>query len=206
MELWVFTSTLVIVYLLPGPDMILVLQTGVANGRLPALATAAGLAVARGAHVLLAATGLAALFAASPWTLDVIRLVGACYLIWLGIQILLSGPGLAVVDAIRPPTPSMELKAACKRGLLTNLLNPKSLLFCSVLLPQFLNAERSDILLQFLLLGSLVVGVGILFDTLYAMAASLLREWLTSHPMMQRLQRGVFSALLIGFGAQLMAS
>ncbi|WP_205849224.1 LysE family translocator [Natronospirillum operosum] len=203
MELWLFVGSLVMIYLLPGPDMILVLQTGVANGRLPALATAAGLAMARGAHVLLAATGLAAIFAASPWALDIVRLAGAGYLIWLGIQVLRSGPDLAAVDSTLPPIPSADLKAACKRGLLTNLLNPKSLLFCSVLLPQFLDTGRSDILLQFLILGLLVVGVGILFDTFYAITASLLRQWLTRYPIMQRLQRGVFGALLIGFGGQL---
>ncbi len=79
---------LAVVYLLPGPDMILLLQTGARQGKGAALATALGLGVARGCHVALAALGLAALFKTAPWTFDMVRLVGAAYLLWIGIQCL----------------------------------------------------------------------------------------------------------------------
>lgn len=77
---------LAVVYLLPGPDMILLLQTGARQGKAQALATALGLALSRGCHVALAALGLAALFKAAPWTFDLVRLAGAAYLLWIGIQ------------------------------------------------------------------------------------------------------------------------
>lgn len=86
--LWLFFMALAVVYLLPGPDMILLLQTGARQGKGAALATALGLGVARGCHVALAALGLAALFKTAPWTFDVVRLVGAAYLLWIGIQCL----------------------------------------------------------------------------------------------------------------------
>lgn len=85
-----FFLALAVVYLLPGPDMILLLQTGARQGKAAALATAIGLAIARGCHVALAALGLATLFKAAPWTFEVVRLAGAAYLLWLGIQCLRS--------------------------------------------------------------------------------------------------------------------
>lgn len=75
-SLWLFFLALAVVYLLPGPDMILLLQTGARQGRGAALATAVGLGIARGCHVALAALGLAALFKAAPWTFEVVRLAG----------------------------------------------------------------------------------------------------------------------------------
>ncbi len=74
-ELWLFFMALAVVYLLPGPDMILLLQTGARQGKGAALATALGLGVARGCHVALAALGLATLFRTAPWTFDVVRRV-----------------------------------------------------------------------------------------------------------------------------------
>ena len=76
-ELWLFGMALAVVYLLPGPDMILLLQTGARQGKSAALATAIGLGIARACHVALAALGLAALFKAAPWTFDAVRLAGA---------------------------------------------------------------------------------------------------------------------------------
>ena len=135
-ELWLFFMALAVVYLLPGPDMILLLQTGARQGKGAALATALGLGVARGCHVALAALGLATLFRTAPWTFDVVRLAGAAYLLWIGIQCLRTTmlPSLNGADAT---TAKPRWPEAIQRGLLTNLLNPKALLFCSVLLPQF---------------------------------------------------------------------
>src|SRR5471032_3255885 len=131
--LWLFFMALAVVYLLPGPDMILLLQTGARQGKGAALATAVGLGVARGCHVALAALGLAALFKAAPWTFDVVRLAGAAYLLWIGVQCLRTTmlPNLNGSDATLAKP---RWRASARRGLLTNLLNPKALLFCSVLL------------------------------------------------------------------------
>ncbi len=85
-ELGLFLMALTVAYLLPGPDMILLLQTGARQGRGAALATAVGLGVARGCHVALAALGLSALFKTAPWTFDVVRLAGAAYLLWIGFN------------------------------------------------------------------------------------------------------------------------
>ena len=85
-SIWLFFLALAVVFLLPGPDMILLLQTGARQGRGAALATAVGLAIARGCHVALAALGLAALFKAAPWTFDLVRLAGAASRGWRSVR------------------------------------------------------------------------------------------------------------------------
>lgn len=200
--LWLFFLALAVVFLLPGPDMILLLQTGARQGKGAALATALGLGVARGCHVALAALGLAALFKAVPWTFDVVRLAGAAYLLWIGIQCLRTTmmPPLSDEDSARGKP---RWRGAIQRGLLTNLLNPKALLFCSVLLPQFIDPHAGPVLAQFAILGAVLVGVGLLFDSAYALAGATLGRWLQRNPSAQRFQQWLFGSLLIGFALRL---
>ncbi|WP_095152604.1 LysE family translocator [Pseudomonas sp. Irchel s3b5] len=199
--LGLFFMALAVVYLLPGPDMILLLQTGARQGKGAALATAVGLAIARGCHVALAALGLAALFKAAPWTFDGVRLAGAAYLLWLGIQCLRTTMLPSLTDQLmREKT---RWSTAIRRGLLTNLLNPKALLFCSVLLPQFIYPQAGPVLEQFATLGVVLVGVGLLFDSAYALIGAALGRWLQRSPSAQRLQQWLFGSLLIGFAVRL---
>lgn len=200
--LWLFFMALAVVYLLPGPDMILLLQTGARQGKGAALATAVGLGIARGCHVALAALGLAALFKAAPWSFDVVRLAGAAYLLWIGIQCLRTTmlPNLNSADTT---TEKSRWREAIQKGLLTNLLNPKALLFCSVLLPQFINPQAGPVLAQFAVLGVILVSVGLLFDSAYALVGAALGRWLQRSPSAQRLQQWLFGSLLIAFAVRL---
>ena len=132
-ELWMFVGALAVAYLVPGPDMLLLLQTAASHSRLQSAATIAGLALARAAHVALAGLGLAALLQAAPWAFNTVRLFGAGYLIWLGISIWRAS---SLVPENACAKRSRTALAAFRRGLLTNISNPKALLFCSVLLPQ----------------------------------------------------------------------
>ncbi len=197
-----FFLALAVVYLLPGPDMILLLQTGARQGKAAALATAIGLAIARGCHVALAALGLATLFKAAPWTFEVVRLAGAAYLLWLGIQCLRSNM-LPNLNANGTAAAKLAWRAAIQRGLLTNLLNPKALLFCSVLLPQFIDPQAGPVLTQFATLGVLLVVAGLLFDSGYALIGAWLGRWLERSPSAQRMQQWLFGSLLIGFALRL---
>ncbi|MCO8309811.1 LysE family translocator [Pseudomonas mandelii] len=200
--LWLFFMALTVVYLLPGPDMILLLQTGARQGKGAALATALGLGVARGCHVALAALGLAALFKTAPWTFDVVRLIGAAYLLWIGIHCLRTTMLPSLNDA-GATTEKPHWREAIQRGLLTNLLNPKALLFCSVLLPQFIDPHAGPVLMQFATLGVMLVGVGLLFDSAYALVGAALGRWLQRSPSAQRVQQWLFGSLLIGFAVRL---
>jgi len=200
-ETWLFASALAAAFLLPGPDMILLLQTGAAQGRAHALAAAAGLATARACHVLLAAFGLAALLHAFPIAFQFVRIVSACYLVWIAIGILRHP--LASLDTATNGIERRSYLASARKGLLTNLLNPKALLFCSVLLPQFVHPDRGSIMMQFAFLGGIMTIVGLSFDTIYAFAGSSLGNLFKRYPGIQSIQRWGFAALLFGFAAKL---
>ncbi|WP_117194721.1 LysE family translocator [Rhizobium terrae] len=205
-ELWIFLAALVVAFLVPGPDMVLVLQTGAVRGYGHALAAAVGLAASRGAHVALAALGLAALLRTSPMAFDIIRLVGSLYLIWLGIGILRAASLVPEESARDENRSTSSYRGDIGRGLLTNFLNPKPLLFCSVLLPQFVHPVEGGVAGQFLFLGIVLVSLGFAFDVLLSFTGSALGQFLRRHPLVEAIQKWLFASLLIGFGARLALS
>ncbi|WP_233835051.1 LysE family translocator [Paraburkholderia sp. ZP32-5] len=215
----VYVAALIVVYAVPGPDMALILQTSISRGVRSGFAAAAGLGLSRATHVTLSACGMAALLRNAPWLYDAVRYVGAVYLAWVGIQIFRS-PGFALpanarderetVSASSANAASGEaagavrpLRAAFVKGLLTNLLNPKALLFCSVLLPQFVRPEAGPVALQMIELGVVLLVIGACFDLMYTVGAARIANWMRAHPLAQTLQRWTFSAALIGFAVRL---
>lgn len=200
-EFGIFVSALAVAYLMPGPDMALILQTGTARRSGVSFATASGLGLSRAFHVALAALGLAALLRASPLAFEAVRFGGAAYLVWLGIAI---GRARSLgFDEVGGTPTAFTRRGAFLRGLLTNVTNPKALLFCSVLLPQFAHPEAGGMAGQFVLLGAIVVAIGMAFDLTYASAGMALGRWLERHPAAQRWQQRLFAGALIGFGIQL---
>lgn len=163
----VYLSALIGVYLLPGPDMALVIATGAARGAGTALVTALGIAASRAMHVVMSGIGLAALMAAHPQSLYVVRWGGAAYLCYLAFKLLKAGKSDTVAAEIAPNS-----GASFMRGFLTNLLNPKALLFCSLFLPQFVSTSAGPVALQYLTLGGMLIITGLVFDAMYALLAS----------------------------------
>ncbi len=199
-DLPLFLGLLTLAYLLPGPDMLLVVETAGAQGRGRALAAAGGLALARTIHVTLAALGLAALLRAAPWAYGLARLGGGFYLLWLAWSLwsAAASPCAAPGGTAAPPA------RAFRRGLLTNLLNPKALLFCSVLLPQFVPPGPGALAPRFLLPGALVVGCGLLFDATLSLAGDALFRNAALSPRHHRWRQRLFAALLAAFALRLM--
>ncbi|MFT4069724.1 LysE family translocator [Paraburkholderia sp.] len=215
----VYVAALVVVYAVPGPDMALILQTSITRGVRSGFAAAAGLGLSRATHVTLSACGMAALLRNAPWLYDAVRYVGAVYLAWVGIQIFRS-PGFALPGDARDQRAAVTakvtnaasgeaagaarpLRAAFVKGLLTNLLNPKALLFCSVLLPQFVRPSAGPVALQMVELGVVLLAIGVGFDAMYTLGAARIADWMRAHPLAQTLQRWTFSAALIGFALRL---
>jgi threonine/homoserine/homoserine lactone efflux protein len=125
----VYMAALFVVYAVPGPDMAL-LQTSIARGARTGFATAGGLGIARATHVTLSACGMAALLRNAPWLYEVVRYGGAVYLGWVAVLIFRS-PVFTLPASAAACIEPQPLRAAFVKGLLTNLLNPKALLFCS---------------------------------------------------------------------------
>lgn len=149
-----------VLILTPGPDMMFVLGQTLAGGPRQGWAATFGVFAGAACHILAAAFGVAAVVAASPGLFDTLRLAGAAYLIWIGLGALRgavrrgeSGGGGGTAVAPRPAVPT---RRAFLQGMVTNLLNPKVLLFYLAFLPQFVDPGRSPAWLQMLILGPLL--------------------------------------------------
>ncbi|UTH76632.1 LysE family translocator [Chromobacterium sp. IIBBL 290-4] len=187
-----YLAALVAVYVLPGPDMALVMATSASRGAGTGLLTALGIAASRFLHVMMSGLGLAALMATHLQLFNAVRWIGAAYLLWLAWKVIRAKP--AAEDA---PAAAESGRAAIARGFLTNLLNPKALMFCALFLPQFVSPAHGAMLPQFALLGLILVAVGLAFDTAYAFAASGLARRLKGRGPAAKLQKSLLGGVFV---------
>ena len=173
--LYLYITALIAVYLSPGPDMALVLAVSTSQGRRAGLSVVTGIAFARVLHVLGSGLGLAVLFSTHPSVQDIVRVAGAGYLLFWAWNIIRTP-----LKETGEPIAVSSVGSDIMRGFLTNLLNPKALLFCSLLLPQFTSPERGTLLLQFVLLGGILVSIGLFFDISYVFIANEVMQRLGS--------------------------
>ncbi|MGE4279524.1 MAG: LysE family translocator [Magnetospirillum sp.] len=198
MEISLFILALLAAYALPGPDMVLLLQA-CGGGLRPAISTALGLALARALHVLLAGLGLAAVLRTSPHAFTIIQVTGGLYLGWLGWRVLRAAGRVPAQTAL----PTGRLQRSLLRGFVTNLTNPKALLFCSMLLPQFITPQNGGIGSQFTLLGLILVAVGLGWDALVIGAGNRLNHLSRRHPGAETALHRGFGLLMLGFALRL---
>ncbi|NML14211.1 LysE family translocator [Azohydromonas caseinilytica] len=143
----------------PGPDMIYVVSRALAQGRKAALISAAGLSLGLAAHTLFAAFGVSVLLQSSELAFTALKVAGACYLLWMGIQMWRAAPRIDIHAA----GDRLDPKALFLQGSLSALLNPKLALFFLAFLPQFVPAESASAALDTVLLGLAfsVIGIGV---------------------------------------------
>ncbi|MBH1993567.1 MAG: LysE family transporter, partial [Burkholderiales bacterium] len=139
------------------------------------------IAGARAVHVALSGAGLAALMVTHPQALQWVKWAGAAYLLYLALRLLQSALSTSTAQEEAAPATAHGARASLVRGFLTNLLNPKALLFCSMFLPQFVTGSE-HVGMQYLRLGAVLVLVGLLFDALYAVLAARLARRLRGKP------------------------
>ena len=160
-----FVGVVALIVVVPGPDMALVLQNGLARGRHAAVRTALGINAGLLVWAVAAALGVAALVRASEPAFTALRLAGAAYLVWLGGHALLAARRGGGDHAARPARRQVSPFA---QGLLSNLLNPKIALVFTTLIPQFV--DRSEpVVPQTLLLAGIFIALGLLWLISYAL-------------------------------------
>jgi threonine/homoserine/homoserine lactone efflux protein len=164
--LWVFALTAVALLVIPGPAVLYVVVQGAEQGRRVGLASVAGIHLGTLVHVAAATVGLSALIVASSLAFNVVKYAGAAYLIYLGVRKLLDRDAQTRLERTREP-----LRRAFARGTIVNALNPKTALFFLAFLPQFVAPDRGGVWSQALVLGFVFVGLGLVSDSLYALAA-----------------------------------
>ncbi|WP_027190298.1 LysE family translocator [Fundidesulfovibrio putealis] len=196
----VYLAAVAAVYLTPGPDMALIMAVSAGNGARAGFCCAGGIAVARFAHVMVSGLGLAALLSEQPALLLAVRGAGAAYLLWLAWKLWRAKPGAA-----EQAREELSPWGAVARGFLTNLLNPKALMFCAMLLPQFVSPERGPLLVQFVWLGAVLVAAGCLFDAGYVLAASGLARRVNVSGRLSRVRNKVMGSVFVALAARLAA-
>ncbi|HYF26476.1 MAG TPA: LysE family translocator [Baekduia sp.] len=193
-HLGVFLAASVAFVVVPGPAVAYIVTRSVTQGRAAGVVSALGVQVGGLVHVAAAAVGLSALLASSATLFTAVKVAGAAYLVWLGVQKLLRPHGLEPGSA--PPADRARL---FRQGVLVNVLNPKTGMFFLAFLPQFVDPEAGSAALQVLLLGLLFVTVATLSDSTYALiagvAAHRLRRSATARRRLDRPSGGVLVAL-----------
>jgi len=192
-----FAATLII--LLPGPDTLVVLRNLVRSGRSGAVRTVLGVLTGLTVWVITAALGLSAVLRASHEAYLALRVAGALYLLWLGIQSLRSRR--AALDALDAPSRRSLVGSGYPAGLATNLLNPKVGVFFVTFLPGFVPAGFSVGWVS-LLLGAIFVLLTTLYFTLLIAASGPITRLLTTARIRRRIER-ITGLVLIGFGLRL---
>ncbi len=168
----------------PGPDIVYVLTRGIAQGRSAGFAAALGFAAGCIFHTLLAALGVAALIRSSELAFDVVRYVGAAYLVWIGIQALRHRASFALAG----DGESKALRTIFKQSVVGNALNPKVTLFFLSFLPQFVNTGAGHVGWQMALLGAVFMVQTVVIFGAMAFFAGGIGAWVRRKPVIgQRL-------------------
>ena len=198
-----FVVVAAVLTLTPGADMALVTQHALRSGRRAALFTTLGICLGCLTHATASAFGLSVLLSRSAAAFQTLRLLGATYLVFLGIQALREAAvSTRRVDHARTYAARLEGPGRYfVRGLLTNLLNPKVALFYLTFLPQFVPAGV-PVLQRSLLLAGIHVSLGIVWLSLYAVLVDRFASLLATDHIRRRMQ-ALTGALLIGVGARL---
>jgi threonine/homoserine/homoserine lactone efflux protein len=183
----------------PGPDMLYVVARSVGEGRAAGIISALGIAAGTIVHTLAVALGLAGLLRAVPVAFELVKWLGAAYLVWLGVRAL-RRRGDATARGELAPAPR---GAVFRQGMLTNVLNPKVALFFLAFLPQFVDAERGSVVLQMIALGVLFNVQGTLVNILVAVLASGASAWSRRRFGESALMRRVTGVMFIGLGVRL---
>ncbi|WP_456268902.1 LysE family translocator [Kushneria sp. AK178] len=198
-----FLGAAVMINLTPGPDMLYLMAKSASGGRREGLAAGAGLWCGAMGHALAAALGLSAVVMASATAFTAIKLVGALYLFYLGVQALRHAG-----RQFRPPEPGARPTGAWRafrQGILVDLLNPKTALFFMAFLPQFVRPEAGPVPAQLLLLGMLTIVVAIPIELAVVLGAARLTDWLRRRERLAQWLDRLMGTVFIALGARLLA-
>jgi threonine/homoserine/homoserine lactone efflux protein len=194
-----FLVASLVLILTPGQDMVLVMSRSLGQGSLAGIATAAGVSVGLLGHTMLATLGLGALLQASELLFQALKLIGAGYLVYLGVRLLRAAATAHVLQAGAPAS----LPRLFVEGALSNLSNPKIALFYFAFLPQFVSASAQRPTLSLFVLGVAFALLTFLVKGPIGYFAGALSGWLRSHRKVLTWINRSSGAVLIGLGVRL---
>ncbi|GAA3693583.1 LysE family translocator [Terrabacter ginsenosidimutans] len=189
----------------PGPSLLFTIGRALTVGRREALLSVVGNAIGVTAQALLVAVGLGAVVAASVTAYTVIKVAGAAYVIWLGIQ---------AIRHRREGREALESHAqvsakrghALRIGVVVGLTNPKTILFFVAFLPQFTNPAAGHVGAQMAVLGAVFGAMAVCSDSVWALLAARAREWFARKPARFDKLGATGGVMMVGLGAAMLAS
>lgn len=202
-SLMAFAGLAFVLVVVPGPSVLFTIGRAVTVGRRAALLTVVGNAAGVYLQVIAVAAGLGALVATSSTLFTVVKLAGAGYLIWLGVQAIRHRHDMASALSAATPSDRRTTMTALRDGFVVGFANPKSLVFLAALLPQFVTTTAGAVPIQMLLLGMCIPLFGLICDSTWAMAAVAARDWFGRSPQRLAAVGGTGGLVMIGFGTSL---
>lgn len=195
-QLIIFISASIALLLLPGPAVLYITARSANQGRVAGFVSVLAIEAANLVQAVAAGLGLSAILLSSALAFDIVKYLGAAYLIYLGIKKLLSKEESSTNQEVKRES----LSQIFWQGFIINILNPKTALFFFAFLPQFVNPEKGNVTIQNLLLGVLFVALAFITDSIYALVASSLAEKLSANPKFQKRQKYFAGLVYIGLG------
>ena len=200
-RLLAFALTASVLIAIPGPSVLFTISRALTIGRRGALLTVLGNAAGGYLQVVGVACGLGELVERSVELFTVLKLVGAAYLIFLGIHAIRHRRSLSDALATRPA--STRAGRVLADGFMVGIANPKTVVFFLAVLPQFVDRGAGRLTLQLLLLGAIFYAVALVCDSLWAIAAGSARIWLARSPSRPAAIGGAGGVAMIGIGVSL---
>ena len=196
-----FLLTVFVLILVPGPSVLFVVSRGVALGRRAALATVVGNTLGVFLLAMLVAVGVGAIVARSVAVFTALKLLGAAYLVLLGLRALRHRRALSTV--IDPTVTPRSVRRIVREGFVVGVTNPKAALIFTAVLPQFIDRSQGHVTIQLALLGVICIGIALLSDGAWALASGSARHWLGRSPRRLEAMTGAGGAMLIALGVGL---
>jgi len=195
-QLYLFILASLALLLVPGPAVLYIIGRSLSQGRPAGVASVLGIEAASLVHVTAAALGLSAILLSSALAFNLVKYLGAAYLVYLGIRSLLA-KDKTPDDVVSKPH---SLRRIFSQGVVVNLLNPKTALFFFAFLPQFVNPASGNVTLQIVLLGLLFISMATVTDSTYALLASSIAHRLKANLRFAQGQRYFAGLVYIGLG------
>lgn len=196
-----FLAIAIVLTLAPGPDNLLVLGQSLARGRLAGFGIAVGCALGCFTHIMWATLGVSAALAASPRAFTLLKLAGAAYLVWIGVQAWRAGSHAALAgNGATPPRPWSKDVA---RGFIANAINPKVALFFLAFMPQFVDVGGGQATLQMIMFGLVFVLQTVVVFGIIAFAAGSIGRALRRRPRLGPWLDRLAGTLFIGLALRL---
>ena len=195
-HLSIFLLATLILLLTPGPAVLYIVARSLDQGRLAGFVSVLSIEVGNFVHVLAATLGLSAILVSSAMAFAIVKYMGAAYLIYLGVRRLLARETAVPLTTLQ----HQRLTHIFRQGVLVAILNPKTALFFFAFLPQFVDPTSGSVTMQLLALGCLFVLMAIVTDSLYALLAGTLGQWLRGTRTFVRIERYLIGTVYIGLG------